>query len=281
MPQINAQTKSIPEVNQKSVQVTIDDQGNIKVIHQIRNSNGVGLLKFVDGNVSNVEVINKMGISESIDIYKGIKSMPILESQGELFVKYDLSDALILKNDIWILDYRYLETTTFIIPDKVELFFVNERPVFLEGKNAFTCHGCEISLEFSVKQSKNLEYVNWENKNFVVEMDTLLEIENFKFDQPSKKISFTVNDENQYITTVVPLELLWGPYVVLLNDKKIFFSEYLNNGTHVWVNMKPKTTGEISIIGTTVVPEFPIIAPLSIGFLMIMIVPLIKKFNLR
>jgi len=74
---------------------------------------------------------------------------------------------------------------------------------------------------------------------------------------------------------------LWGPYVVLLDDEKIFFNEYINNGTHVWVNMKPETTGEIIIIGTTVVPEFPIIAPLAIGFLMIMIMPFVRKFNLH
>jgi len=45
--------------------------------------------------------------------------------------------------------------------------------------------------------------------------------------------------------------------------------------------MKPVTSGEITIIGTTVIPEFPIIAPLAIGFLMILVVPLISKFNLR
>ena len=39
--------------------------------------------------------------------------------------------------------------------------------------------------------------------------------------------------------------------------------------------------GKITIIGTTVVPEFPIIAPLAIGFLMIMMLPLVKKINLR
>ena len=83
------------------------------------------------------------------------------------------------------------------------------------------------------------------------------------------------------ILIIIPLELLWGPYVVLLDDAKIFFHEYVNNGTHVWVNMKPETTGEVAIIGTTVVPEFPIIAPLAIGFLIIMIMPFVRKFNLH
>ena len=55
----------------------------------------------------------------------------------------------------------------------------------------------------------------------------------------------------------------------------------MDNETHVSLNIKPETSGEITIIGTTVIPEFPIIAPLAIGFLMILVVPLMKKFNLR
>ena len=63
--------------------------------------------------------------------------------------------------------------------------------------------------------------------------------------------------------------------------KKFLFREYNNNGTHVWINLQPDTTGKISIIGTTVIPEFPIIAPLAIGFLVILAVPLIRKFSLH
>ena len=63
--------------------------------------------------------------------------------------------------------------------------------------------------------------------------------------------------------------------------KKFSYHEYINNGTHVWLNIKPETTGEVTIIGTTVVPEFPIIAPLAVGFLMIFLIPLIRKVNLR
>jgi hypothetical protein len=216
-----------------------------------------------------------------MDVIEGSKSIPILANQGDLFVKYDLDDALVLKNNIWTLDFRYLETTTFVVPEEVELLFANERPVFLEEKNAFTCHGCQMILEYSIDEPRKIQHVNWENQEFLVEMITYTEIDNFEFSQPAKQISFTVNDSNQFVTTIIPLELLWGPYVVLLDDEKIFFHEYINNGTHVWVNMKPETTGEVAIIGTTVVPEFPIIAPLAIGFLMIMIMPFVRKFNLH
>ena len=75
--------------------------------------------------------------------------------------------------------------------------------------------------------------------------------------------------------------MLWGPYAVFLNDEKIDFHEYINNGTHAWLNIRPENTGEVTIIGTTVIPEFPIITPLAIGFLVIVITPLIKRVNLR
>ena len=43
----------------------------------------------------------------------------------------------------------------------------------------------------------------------------------------------------------------------------------------------PKTGGEITILGTTVIPEYLIIALLAIGFLIILAVLLVKKFSLH
>ena len=45
--------------------------------------------------------------------------------------------------------------------------------------------------------------------------------------------------------------------------------------------MKPESTGEITIIGTTVIPEFSMFIPLIMGFLIILTVPAMKKFSLR
>ena len=97
VPQAHAQTEPISEVNQKSVQVSIDDEGNVEVLHHIVNSNQDKILKFVDGTISNLEFINNFGRHESIDVVEGAKSIPISSNQGEFFVKYDLDDALVLK----------------------------------------------------------------------------------------------------------------------------------------------------------------------------------------
>jgi hypothetical protein len=280
-PQIYAQSDSIKEVSQKIVVVTIDNEGNVSVVHQIRNSNEPRQLNFVNGTVSNLKFIDKIGREELVEIDKETDNMVFLPNQGDMFVKYDLDDVLNLKDNFWTLDFRYLQTTTFMVPDEVDLLFVNERPVLLDGKNGFTCHGCQLLLEYSINEPKNIKQVNWEEKEFHVEIRTFAEIENFDFNQSAKKISFNVKDNNHRVTTIIPLELLWEPYLVFLNDEKIFVHEYLNNGTHVWLNMKPDSSGEISIIGTTVIPEFPIIAPLAIGFLIIIAMPLMRKINLH
>ncbi len=280
-PQVNAQSDSFGKVIQKSIQVTIDREGNVSVLHQIRDSNEPRQLNFVDGTISNLKFIDKFGRTELVDISKDADNIVILPDQRAVFVKYDLENALILKDNVWTLDFRYLQTTTFILPEEVDLLFVNQRPILFDKKNEFNCHGCQLVLEYSINEPKNIKQVNWKDKEFLVEVRTLSEIENFDFDQPLKKISFKVNDNNQYVTAIIPLELLWEPYSVFLDDEKIWYHDYINNGTHVWVSMKPETSGEIIIIGTTVIPEFPIIAPLAVGFLMILVVPLMRKFNLR
>jgi hypothetical protein len=281
VPLADAQISVGEKANQKSVEVVISSDGEVHVTHVVRSSNLPQDLELVYGTVSNISVVNEQGDEELFSMIADDSVVLLQPSDEELIIEYDLDDVLIKIDNVWTWSFRYLETTTFIIPEKVDLFFVNERPVYLDDKKGFSCHGCQMVLEYTIDEPKNIERVNWENNEFVVEIITFAKIENFDFSQSNKEISFKVNEENQFVTTVIPLELLWGPYAVFLNDEKIFFTDNFNNGTHVWINIKPDTTGEISIIGTTVVPEFPIIAPLAIGFLMIMTIPLMRKFSLR
>ena len=271
-PQVNAESEELTRVNQKPVELTIDLEGNVHVVHQIRDSNELKKLNFINGTVSNLKFKDSVGKEVSAEN---------LSDQGKLSVEYDLKDFLILKDNVWTLDFRYLQTTKFFVPEEVDLVFANQRSVFLDGKNGFTCHGCEIFLEYSINEPKNIKQVNWTDEEFLVEIKTFAQIEDFDFNQPTKEMSFKVNSGNQSITTIIPLELLWKPYTVFLDGEEILFNEYLNNGTHVWLNMRPESSGEVTIIGTTVVPEFPIIAPLAIGFLIILVVPFVKKFSLR
>lgn len=266
---------------QKSVEVIINESGNIHARHVIASSNSPQQLELIDGTIQNLIMTDEDGDKQPVTRISGNNAVMILPSNSNSIIEYDLEDVLLEKNNFWTLDFKYLESTTFILPEKADLIFVNNNPVELGDKRGLKCHGCQMTLEYSFDQQKILKKVKWENKEFVVEIITFAEIENFDFDQPTKKISFDVKEENQFITTVIPLELLWNPYSIFLDDSKIPQREHINNGTHVWLNMKPETTGEIVIIGTTAIPEFPIIAPLAIGFIIILTIPLMRKFSLR
>ena len=43
----------------------------------------------------------------------------------------------------------------------------------------------------------------------------------------------------------------------------------------------PNLSQEIEIIGTHVIPEFPIVAPLALGLIIVLALPLTRKFSLR
>ncbi|MCH7647147.1 MAG: hypothetical protein IIA83_00880 [Thaumarchaeota archaeon] len=281
IPVVDAQLSIGAKAVQKSVEVIINSNGEIHVKHVIISSNLPSQVDLIEGTVSNLVVTNEQGKEKEFIIVGDKNGVMIFSSQRNSIIEYNLDHALSQKDNLWTWNFKYSETISFIFPKEVGLVFVNKNPVFLGEKNGIACHGCQMVLEYPINELKNINQVNWEDKEFLVETRTSSEIENFDFNQPAKKISFKVNDNNQFVTIIIPLELLWEPYSVFLNDDEILKREIMNNGTHVWLNIRPETSGEITIIGATVIPEFPIIAPLAIGFLMILVVPLMKKFNLR
>jgi len=281
IPIANAQISYGEKADQKSVEVAISPVGNVHVKHVIRSSDLPKQVDLVRGTVSNILVTNENGEEKPFLVIGENKGVSIFPSEDNSVVEYDLEDVLSKIDNVWTWDFRYLQTTVFIFPKEADLIFANERPVYLDEKRVIACHGCQMFLQYSIDEPKVLENAKWKDREFVVEIKSHSNIEKFTFDQPSKSITFDVSEENNFVTAIIPLELLWGPYAVFLDDEKIFFYEVNNNGTHVWLNMKPESSGEISIVGTTAVPESPIIAPLVIGFLIIVILPIIRKANHR
>ena len=128
---------------------------------------------------------------------------------------------------------------------------------------------------------KTIEIVKWEEDKFPVEIISDSEIKNFNFEQTSKSISFQINKENKFITITMPEILLGGPYVTLLDDEKIEYAKWVDEDENVSITVKPESIGQITIIGTTVIPEFSMFIPLIMGFMIILTVPLMKKFSLH
>lgn len=282
IPVANAQEIRIgAKAEQKSVVVTINEAGSVHVKHIVKPSSSLKQLELIDGTVKNLIVSDDEENEQISTVVGDNDGVMILPSKTETVVEYDLEDVLVLKNNIWTWNFLYLESTTFIVPEKADLIFVNNRAVDMDELKGFKCHGCQMVLEYSLDVPKILKNVKWENKEFNVEIQSFSNIDNFIFNQTSKSITFNISKSNQFLTIIIPLELLWGPYAISIDDQNVFFNQYINNGTHVWLTMKPNDSGVISVVGTTVVPEFPVIAPLAIGFMMIMILPIIRKINHR
>ena len=282
IPNADAQLSIGEKVKQELVEITINLEGAVKVKHVIYSSSMPKQVDFINGTVSNLSVTNESEVKQQSNVVGGNTGLLILPSNEKTVVEYSLDDVLIQENGLWKWNFLYLESTNFIMPDEVDLLFVNDRPIYLqEGEKGFRCHGCQVMLEYSTDEPKHFEEVIWEDKKFLVEFRTLTEINDFNFNQPEKKINFSVPEDNQFVTVVIPLELLWEPYVVLVNDEQIVHYQFFENDTHAWLNLRSDSSGEVSIIGTTVVPEFPLVAPLALGLIIILIVPLVKKFNLH
>ncbi|ABX13637.1 hypothetical protein [Nitrosopumilus maritimus] len=281
IPTAYAQVSIAEKADQKLVEVRIDLEGNVHVTHVIDDTKSPKQVDLISGTVSNISVIDKQGGEKQFSVVGDNNAVLILPSNEDSILQYELDDVISEINDIWTWDFLYLESTSFILPEEVDLVFVNERPVYLGDMKGINCHGCQMLLEYSINKLQIKQNVEWEDKQFLVEIVSNSNVDNFVFDQPSKSIAFDVSEKNRFVNTVIPLELLWGPYSVFLDDEKMFYQEYFNNGTHVWVTIVPETSGEVTIIGTTVVPEFSIMLPLIIGFFVILAMPFMKKFNLR
>ncbi len=281
VPIANAQVSIGEKAVQKSVEVMIGSDGSVHVKHVIRSSNIPVQVELIYGTVSNLSVTSEDGEKRQFSVIGDNVGVLVLPSYENSIVEYDLQHVLSQIDNVWTWSFRYLHTTSFYLPEEADLIFANERPIFLDDKKGITCHGCQMVLEYSINEPITLENVKWEDKEFVVEIRSHSDIDKFIFDQPTKSITLDVKEDDRFVTVIIPLELLWEPYTVFLDDEKMYFHEYINNGTHVWLNMRPEHSGEISIIGTTVVPEFPNIAPLVVGFLVIAILPVIRRVNLR
>jgi len=284
VPQVFGQISIGIPAEQDSVEIFIETDGQVHVIHEVKKSKTIQQLDTISGTVSNLKVSD----IEGNDVQYGTVSdniVTIFPTQENVFVEYDLDDALSEVNGVWTWDYLYIQSSVFIFPDNVDLVFANSRPVNILDGDKMRCHGCSLLLEYIIDEPVHMTEFEWEGEEetvtFNVSIRTLEKIDFLNFEQPSKSLSFDVSSNNRFVTLIIPLELLWNPYEVFLDDKKILKHEYFTNGTHSWLNIRPQTSGTITILGTTVVPEFPFLVPLVLGITIVIGLQLRNKINLH
>ena len=284
IPTANAQLTVGSEVKQELIEVKINDKGEVDVKHIVKASNMPGTLHLFSGAVSNLVITNEIGKEEESGVINdglGNESVFILPSKDNTIVKYNLKN-IILKDNLFTTQISYPEKFSVLFDESINLVFVNNNVIFFEDKKGLSINGGGyVTIEFYSNESKIIKEIVWEENKFYVEIITNSNIDKFNFDQESKSINFETNQKNKFITITMPEELLGGPYVTLLNDEKIVHSKFIRDESNISLNLKSETTGKITIIGTTVIPEFSMFIPLIMGFLIILTVPFVKKINLH
>ena len=284
IPTVYGQLSLGSEAKQESVEVKINPDGEIKVKHIVSSSSMPGSVSLLIGEISNLIITNELGEEINSGVANdglGNESILVLPSKQNTVIEYNLENMK-LNDNLFSREISYPQKLSVIFDESINLIFVNNNIIFLDDKKGISINGGgNLKIEFYSNESKIIEKAIWEENEFDIEIITDSEIKDFNFDQPEKSISFQVNDENKFVTITMSEELLGGPYVTLLDDEKIKYAKFLRDDGIVSLNLKPETTGQVTIIGTTVIPEFSMFIPLIMGFIIILTVPAMRKFSLH
>ena len=289
IPMSHAQLTIGGNAEQKLIEMKLDIDGTVSVKHVVSSSNMPVTVQLFSGTISNLVIINEKGE----DMFEnganagiaydpqGNQSIVIFPSKQNSIIEYNL-ESIIPEDNLLTIQTSYAETYSIIFSDEIEMIFLNNNIIFLENKKGISLnYGGSATIQYYSNTPKIIKEVQWEENEFDVEIITDSKIDKFNFEQTSKSISFQVNEEDKFVTIIMSEELLGGPYLIFLDDEKIKFNKTMKNENNIVLNIKPEVSGEIVIIGTTVIPEFSMFIPLIMGFFIILTMPLMKKINLH
>ena len=270
---------------QKSSQLIIDEFNNIEAKHVIGFSNVPVTINLFEGAITDsITVTNENGkeLEFAIVGMGDYGSVTIFSADENTIIKYDLTDIFRYSDNLITLNIGYPKTFGILFSEKIDQIFLGKQIIQLGDKKGISVNGGGyVNVEYYSEMQKKIQEVQWKEDKFNVEIITDSKIDEFNFDQESKSISFQVNEKNEFVTINMEEKLLGGPYVILLDNEKIEFSQYSIKENYISLAMKPESSGEITIIGTTVIPEFSMFIPLIMGFMIILTVPVMRKFSLR
>jgi len=272
---------------QKSIELILDKTNIVQAKHVISSSSGpVDVYLFENMIEESISVTNKDGEELQFGIvgFGNDASISILEPVKEnAIVKYNIKNVFWKSDGISKLDIGYPKSFGIKFEEKTEFIFLNNNLIQLNDKKGISINGGGyVIVEYYNEIPKIVKEVEWEENKFNVEIITDSEVNGFNFEQITKSISFEVNEKNKKYSIILPEELLGGPYLVLLDGEKIDYQQQqVKDEKNILLSIKPQSTGEITIIGTTVIPEFSMFIPLIMGFVIVLTIPFMKKFSLH
>ena len=254
IPTASAQFSLGVEANQELIEVELNKLEIVNVKHVITASNMPVSVKLFNGIIpESIIVTNDNGEVEFglLNDEKGNQSITIFSSKSNIIIKYNLEDVSTFYENLWTVRIGYSETFSVLFSEEIDLFFLNNNIIKLENKKGISVnYGGNPIIQYYDKIPKIIEEVSWGEDKFNVEIITNSKINKFNFDQELKNISFQVNEKKKFVTITMEEKLLGSPYVILLNNEKVFYTKSVSKENYVSLSMKPQAVGEIIISGS-------------------------------
>lgn len=253
-----------------SVSVTIFEDGAVSVEHEVSGggeARAVRLLGGGDGGgrAVGIEVVNA-GDGAAVDGFEASEDgsrVVVPPSGGVLLVRYGLEGAMgLAEPSTYSWSFLYRATTLFVLPDAVDVAFVNGQAVRFEGARAFTCHGCQMELEFTAGEQKGVQRFELGGgagqdgpRRFDVGVWTSAQVGPLAFDPASMSIAYEVGGVSEvggrWVTLVVPPELLGPPYRAEAGGESVPLTTFDAGDGRTGVSVRPAEDGAVRIFGST------------------------------
>ena len=281
-----AQQLSVGEKPDEDITVTIDANGNAHVVHQVKvNKQSPIQVDMIGGNITNFSATDENGSAVQ---YSTISQTPMAvllfpSDRNTTLINYDLDHVVSLNGVVWSWNYYDppdTDFTDFHFPQGVDMIWANDRPVYL-GDKGLRQTGNGMHLSYIVNEPTTVQTIQWQDKTFYVGIKTLANVGPPAFDQSAKAFAFNIDQQNVFVTIIMPQELLWGPYQATINTNKTLTNVFYNNGTHVWIGLRPSSSGTVQITGTTVVPEFPVFVPLAFAISAVVMLRFVNRLKFQ
>lgn len=258
----------LPEARVPSVSVAILGNGTVSVEHEVAGggeARRVPLLGGGDG--ARLVDVRAVGAGDGGKDYTGGIEVSddgsyavVPAASGGLLVGYGLEGAMRLSEpSTYSWSFLYRATTSFTLPDGVDVAFVNGQAVHFTGARAFTCHGCQMELEFTVDEPRGVQTFelggDGEKERIDVGVWTAAEVGPLAFDPASRSISYEAGGASdaggRWVTLVVPPGLLGPPYRAEIGGENAPVTTFDAGGGLIGVSARPAEDGTVRIFGGT------------------------------
>ena len=234
------------------LEITINEDGTAHVLHEVRRSASPVTMVSVEGEHENLVMTDAAGntVQHAVSQNENSFGVTIFGSGTNTIIEYDLLDAVSRVGAYSTWDYRYLETTLFVMPQSVERVYINGGPVDFEGDaRKIECHGCEARLEYAPEEETGLD-VRSDGAVHAVGFRTAEDIAGAEFDAGAGALVVEVDSEaHAFVTATIPHALLEPPYEVYQADERLIARAESQNATHTELRTRVPESGTIGIFG--------------------------------